>query len=101
MATLPGDGRRRWTPRLPAPDEPGGGPQDAGAATPASGASMSDNELREAAFLGVRWFAVTQAIAQITTLAAALVLGRLISPADFGRLAIAIIASGFSVMFST
>ncbi|HEY4825137.1 MAG TPA: oligosaccharide flippase family protein [Solirubrobacteraceae bacterium] len=100
MAIVPGYGRRRWTPRVPAPDEPGGGPQDAGAATPASGASMSDNELREAAFLGVRWFAVTQAIAQITTLAAAVVLARLISPADFGRLAIAIIVSEFSLMIS-
>ena len=59
---------------------------------------MSDEQVREAAFLGVRWFAVTQGIAQITTIGAAVVLARLISPSDFGRLAVAVIVSEFSLM---
>lgn len=59
---------------------------------------MSDAQLREATFLGVRWFALTQGIAQITTIGAAVVLARLISPSDFGRLAVAVIVSEFSLM---
>jgi O-antigen/teichoic acid export membrane protein len=61
---------------------------------------VSDEQLREATFLGVRWFAVTQGIAQIATVAAAVVLARLISPSDFGRLAVAVIVSEFSLMIS-
>ncbi len=61
---------------------------------------MSDEQVREATFLGVRWFAATQAIAQITTIGAAVLLARLISPSDFGRLAVAVIVSEFSLMIT-
>jgi PST family polysaccharide transporter len=54
--------------------------------------------VREAAFHGVRWFGVTQGIFQFSTVGAAVVLARLISPADFGRLAVAMIVYEFSLM---
>jgi O-antigen/teichoic acid export membrane protein len=84
----------------PAPADPGEERHDANTETAAPGGSVSDEQLREATFLGVRWFAVTQGIAQIATIAAAVVLARLISPSDFGRLAVALIVSEFSLMIS-
>jgi O-antigen/teichoic acid export membrane protein len=61
---------------------------------------MSDKQVREAAFHGVRWFGLSTGIVQIVNLAAAVVLARLISPADFGRLAVAIVVSEFSLMIA-
>ena len=97
---IPGYGRRRRTQNRPAHVAPGDETQDARAASAASGERMSDEQLREATFLGVRWFGVTQAIAQITAIGAAVVLARLISPSDFGRLAVAVIVSEFSLMIA-
>jgi lipopolysaccharide exporter len=59
---------------------------------------MSDEQVREAAFHGVRWFGLSTGVVQIVNLAAAVVLARLISPGDFGRLAVAIVVSEFSLM---
>lgn len=59
---------------------------------------MSDEQVRDATFLGVRWFAVAQGIAQISTIGAAIVLARLISPSEFGRLAVAVVVSEFALM---
>ena len=83
-----------------APADSGEGRHDVEAAVAALGAKLSDEELREATFLGVRWFGVTQGIAQVSTIAAAVVLARLISPSDFGHLAVAVIVSEFSLMIS-
>jgi lipopolysaccharide exporter len=49
--------------------------------------------LREKTFEGVRWLSVTRAIAEVGSVAAAVVLARLVPPADFGRLAVAIVVN--------
>ena len=60
--------------------------------------SLSNEEVREATFHGVRWFGLSAGVVQIVNLCAAVVLARLISPADFGRLAVAVVVSEFSLM---
>ena len=63
--------------------------------------ALSDDQVREATFGGVRWFGLTQAVVQLGGIATAVVLARLIAPADFGRLAVAIVISEFALMFAT
>jgi lipopolysaccharide exporter len=60
--------------------------------------ALSNTQVREATFHGVRWFGMSAAVVQIVNLCAAVVLARLISPADFGRLAVAVVVSEFSLM---
>ena len=95
MAPDPGDRRRRWAPNRPTPEETA---PEATPATESSNGSMSDEQLREATFRGVRWFAVSQGITQLMSVGSAVVLARLISPSEFGRLAVAIVVSEFSLM---
>ena len=64
---------------------------------PETGA-LSNKQVREATFHGVRWFGLSAGVVQIVNLCAAVVLARLISPADFGRLAVAVVVSEFSLM---
>ena len=56
--------------------------------------------MREATFHGVRWFGLTTAVVQIVNIAAAVFLARLISPGDFGRLAVSVVVSEFSLMIA-
>jgi len=52
---------------------------------------LDSNELREAAVSGVRWFAAAKVASEVLQLVAAVALARLISPADFGNAAVAMI----------
>ena len=72
----------------------------ADAAMGGSEQSLSNHEVREATFRGVRWFGLTQGFDQAISVLAAVVLARLVSPAEFGRLAIAIVVSEFALMFA-
>jgi O-antigen/teichoic acid export membrane protein len=47
--------------------------------------------LREATLMGVRWFSIARLIAETTAIASTLALARMISPAEFGRAAVALI----------
>ena len=49
----------------------------------------------------MRWFGLSQGIVQIVNVGASVVLARLISPADFGRLAVAMIVSQFALVIAT
>ena len=51
---------------------------------------LSRGELREAALAGVRWTTLARVGAELLSLVASIVLARLISPAEFGRAAIAL-----------
>ena len=75
------------------------GPSTDEAPVGATGA-LSNEEVREAAFHGVQWFGLTAGVVQILNVAAAVVLARLISPADFGRLAVALVVSEFSLVIA-
>jgi O-antigen/teichoic acid export membrane protein len=55
-----------------------------------SGGSLGASALREASLTGVRWTSVTRLIAEVLTFGAAVVLARLIAPAEFGNAAVAI-----------
>lgn len=95
---------RRWVGRggshIPCPPPPSTITTDG---TPAaeSGQALSNEQVREATFGGVRWFAMTQGLAQVASIASAVILARLIAPSEFGRLAVAIIVSEFALMFAT
>jgi O-antigen/teichoic acid export membrane protein len=52
---------------------------------------LDSSELRDAAVSGVRWFAIAKVASEILQLVAAVALARLISPADFGNAAVAMI----------
>ncbi len=73
-------------------------PSSKNSATAEATSALSKAQVREAAFSGARWLGLTQGVTQVTSLAAAVVLARLISPADFGRLAIAVIVWELSYM---
>jgi lipopolysaccharide exporter len=62
--------------------------------------AMSSSQVKTAAMHGVRWFSITLALAQIIQLGAAVVLARLVSPSEFGRLAVALIVSEFALMIA-
>jgi O-antigen/teichoic acid export membrane protein len=53
----------------------------------------SPESLREATLDGVRWVSIAQGLAQFVALAAGIALARLVSPAQFGRLAVAVIVN--------
>lgn len=95
--------RRKWAgspvfdQSLPVGVAPAEAPSS-GDAPDGANASMSNEQVREATFRGVRWFGLSSAIVQIVNVGAAVVLARLISPADFGRLAVALVVSEFSLM---
>ena len=54
---------------------------------------MSRGELREATLEAMRWVSIARIAAEALTVAAAIVLAHLITPAQFGRLAVAVIVS--------
>jgi PST family polysaccharide transporter len=64
-------------------------------------ASVSREELREATLSGVRVFTITRAIAELSSLGAAVLLARLVAPSEFGRLAIAVVVSEFAMCIAS
>jgi PST family polysaccharide transporter len=58
------------------------------------------SSLRGAAVSGVRWVAISQVVAQVGSLAASVVMARLLTPAEFGQAAIAIILLPLSILLS-
>jgi lipopolysaccharide exporter len=60
----------------------------------------SRQSLDEATVTGVRWLAVMRVVSEAVGLAAAVVLARLVSPADFGRAAVALIFVTLGVMLT-
>ncbi len=61
---------------------------------------LGADELKEAAVSGVRWFAGAKAATEVLQLAAAITLARLVSPADFGNAAVALIFLPLSVILT-
>ena len=56
--------------------------------------------LREATLTGVRWLVMMRGASEVSNLAAAVVLARLLSPADFGRAAVSLIFVMLGVMLT-
>lgn len=54
--------------------------------------SLSDAELRTAAVTGLRWTMIARPIVEVAMLGSMVVLARLVSPAEFGRYAVALVA---------
>jgi len=70
-----------------------------GVVTDAVDSSLPDSEVRRAARSGV-WFAAIKGVTQILSWAATVVVARLLSPADYGLLTIATVATGYIEVFS-
>jgi len=68
--------------------------------SPAGDAEVSSNsrQVRDAAVHGVRWFSLSTGVVQLLGTGSAIVLARLIAPAQFGMLAVVIIANEFALM---
>jgi lipopolysaccharide exporter len=60
----------------------------------------SAQSLEQATVTGVRWLAVMRVVSEIVGLGAAVALARLVSPADFGRAAVALIFVTLGVMLT-
>ena len=56
-------------------------------------AEVSRSELREATFSSLRWVTVARIAAELLSLAAGIFLAHLVPPADFGRVAVAVVVS--------
>lgn len=61
---------------------------------------LDSGQLRDAAVSGVRWFAAAKAASEVLQLVAAVALARLISPADFGNAAVAMILLPLAVILT-
>src|SRR3954447_4517622 len=62
--------------------------------------TMDADQLREATVSGVRWFALARVPTEALQLASAVALARLVSPADFGDAAVALILIPLSVILT-
>jgi len=58
---------------------------------PAGGGPLANDELQRAAFRGVRWVAASRVWSELLTLGSAVVLARLLTPAEFGHAAVALV----------
>ena len=58
------------------------------------------NDLKEAALAGLRWVTAARIAAETLTFAGALVLARLVPPAEFGRAAVAIVAINIAAILT-
>jgi O-antigen/teichoic acid export membrane protein len=63
--------------------------------------SLKRHELREAALHGVRWMAIAKVASELVLLVSTVVLARLLSPAEFGRAAVAMIAGAFALAITS
>jgi lipopolysaccharide exporter len=61
---------------------------------------LDPGDLREAALAGVRWFAAAKIASEVLQFAAAVALARLVSPADFGNAAVALIFLPLAVILT-
>lgn len=61
---------------------------------------MASKSLTQATIVGVRWLALTRVLSEVIALGAAVVLARLVSPADFGRAAVALVFVQLGVMLT-
>jgi O-antigen/teichoic acid export membrane protein len=61
---------------------------------------LDGDQLREAAVSGVRWFAIARIATEALQLASAVALARLVSPADFGNAAVALILIPLAVILT-
>lgn len=61
---------------------------------------LSRGELREAALAGVRWMTIAKVASEVVLLGSTVVLARLISPADFGLAAIALIVTALATVLT-
>jgi len=61
---------------------------------------LDGDQLREAAVSGVRWFAIARVATEALQLASAVALARLVSPADFGNAAVALILIPLAVILT-
>ena len=71
------------------------------AADPGSSGPLERHELREAALHGVRWMAIARVASEIVLLVSTVVLARLLSPAEFGQAAVAMIAGAFALAITS
>jgi len=55
-------------------------------------------DLREATLTGVRWISVSRLVTELTALASAIVLARLVPPAEFGHAAVAMIVVALAIV---
>jgi lipopolysaccharide exporter len=62
---------------------------------------LERHELREAALHGVRWMAIAKVASEVALLGSTVVLARLLSPAEFGRAAVAMIAGAFALAITS
>ena len=60
---------------------------------PIPSAEVSRSELKQATFSSLRWVTIARIAAELLSLAAGILLAHLVPPADFGRVAIAIVVS--------
>ena len=61
---------------------------------------VSRSGLKEATLDGVRWVALGRGAAEVVAFASGVVLAHLVSPTEFGRLAVAVIAGELAMMFA-
>ena len=61
---------------------------------------LDGDQLREAAVSGVRWFAIARVATEALQLASAVALARLVSPAEFGNAAVALILIPLAVILT-
>lgn len=61
---------------------------------------LDSSQLRDAAVSGVRWFAAAKVVSEALQLAAAVALARLVTPADFGNAAVALIFLPLAVILT-
>jgi O-antigen/teichoic acid export membrane protein len=61
---------------------------------------LDGDQLREAAVSGLRWFAIARVATEALQLASAVALARLVSPADFGNAAVALILIPLAVILT-
>lgn len=82
----------------------GGGQAVAGvaesAASDAAEMPSKTDDVRQAAVQGVRWFSLSTGVVQVVGVGSAVLLARLIAPAEFGRLAVAIVVNEFALMIA-
>jgi O-antigen/teichoic acid export membrane protein len=60
-------------------------------------AEISRSELKEATFKSLRWATMARVAAEVAALGSAVVLARLVPPAEFGRVAVALVVSALAL----
>jgi O-antigen/teichoic acid export membrane protein len=74
---------------------------DRGSQGEGRGEGLSRGELREATLSGIRWLTIARVSSELLLIVTTIVLARLISPAEFGRAAIALIVSALATSLAS